>query len=255
MMRHIIDILEEAIPDCNLDNANGFCILKPGFSEYTDEFIGLLGANGWKVLKKINKKLSKNEAQELYKMHSNKSFYDKLCNYMSSDNCLCIACKKKTKDPIGDMDKFKDKFRNMYGKNDMENGMHSSDSIDNLHREIKLIFDDCKHIKESSQISQNNIDNVQSEIDDTEPNKTNQLKTIDADTIKSVILNTDSLGKLITIVKDNGKNFNAKFNKNDFAKDGLISKNIVNICKYFKEVYGAPNVKIDIKTYSINIEK
>ena len=40
-----------------------------------------------------------------------------------------------------------------------------------------------------------------------------------------------------------------------FAKDGLISKNIVNICKYFKEVYGAPNVTIDIKSYSINIEK
>lgn len=208
-MKHLVNIIIEELNCNNLSNANGFCILKPGFLNYTDEFIGLLTANGWKILKKINKKLSIPEAKELYKVHYNKSFYDKLCNYMSSDNCLCIACKKNTKDPIGDMDKFKNKFRNMYAKNDMENGMHSSDSIDNLHKEIKLIFDDSKHIKESYiKIPQNNIDNAQSEIDDIKSNQTNQIKNIDADTIKSIILNTKSLGKLITIVKDNNKNFN-----------------------------------------------
>ena len=90
MMRHIIDILEEAIPNCNLDNANGFCILKPGFSEYTDEFIGLLGANGWKVLKKINKKLSKNEAQELYKITSHRK--KNIFKGLSSEDIF--ACKE-----------------------------------------------------------------------------------------------------------------------------------------------------------------
>ena len=56
-------------------------------------------------------------------------------------------------------------------------------------------------------------------------------------------------------VKDNNKNFIVKFNPKDFIKNGLISNNIIDICKYFKEIYGAPNITIDIKTYSINIEK
>ena len=42
------------------------------------------------------------------------------------------------------MDKLKDKVRDAWGKDDMKNGMHSSDSLENVKREYKLIFEHKK---------------------------------------------------------------------------------------------------------------
>ena len=38
------------------------------------------------------------------------------------------------------MDKLKDKVRDMWGKSEMRNAMHSSDSLKNVKRETKIIF-------------------------------------------------------------------------------------------------------------------
>jgi nucleoside diphosphate kinase len=50
-------------------------------------------------------------------------------------------CYKDCKDPIKDMKSIKDKVRKIWGKDDMRNAMHSSDSIDNVNREYKLVFE------------------------------------------------------------------------------------------------------------------
>ena len=81
------------------------------------------------------------QAQELYKMHKDKKFYEDLCKYMSSDKCMCCTCHKSTDKPIEEMNKIKDKIRNAWGKSEMKNAMHSSDSIENVNRERKIIFD------------------------------------------------------------------------------------------------------------------
>ena len=43
-------------------------------------------------------------------------------------------------DPIKKMDEIKDHFRDKYGKDEMKNVMHSSDSKENVMREAKIIF-------------------------------------------------------------------------------------------------------------------
>lgn len=123
------------------NEVNGFVILKPEFMDHENDFLTLLKNNGWQVLQKQKKTLTNDEAKELYKMHKDKDFYNDLCKYMSSGECLCCLCHKDCKDPIKDMDVLKDKVRKTWGKDEMKNGMHSSDSINNVNRESKLIFE------------------------------------------------------------------------------------------------------------------
>ena len=120
---------------------NGFVILKPEFLDHEEDFLTLLKNNGWDIIQKSKRTLSNDEAKELYKMHKDKDFYNDLCKYMSSGDCLCCLCHKDCKDPIKDMDTLKDKVRKSWGKDDMKNGMHSSDSLENVNRESKLIFE------------------------------------------------------------------------------------------------------------------
>lgn len=140
-MKSLKNILEDALLG-DIQEPNGFCMLKPGFCDHSDEFIGLLGANGWKVLKKTNRKFSEDTIKELYSMHKDKPFYNDLCKYMSSDKCCCFSCYKKCKNPIEDMNKIKEKIRKQWGKDEMHNAMHSSDSLKNVKRESSIMFND-----------------------------------------------------------------------------------------------------------------
>ena len=108
--------------------------------EYEDKWLEMLEEDEWDILDKKKLTLTKEQAQQLYMMHKGKDFYDDLCNYMSSGECLCAKCYKECEDPIEQMDSLKDKVRDKWGKNDMKNAMHSSDSIENVKRESKIVF-------------------------------------------------------------------------------------------------------------------
>ena len=69
-----------------------------------------------------------------------KDYYEDLCIYMASDECIAYMLYKDCKDPIKDLEKLKDKVRKTWGKDDMKNAMHSSDSKENVEREYKLIL-------------------------------------------------------------------------------------------------------------------
>ena len=100
----------------------------------------------------------------------------------------------------------------------------------------------------------NNLDKVQMQVDDMKSNESDQLSKIDADAIKSLILDNEHLGKLITIVSKKGDIYTIKFNKDDFMSNGMISDQIIAICKYFKETMGAQEIKIDNKKYTLEIK-
>jgi nucleoside-diphosphate kinase len=131
--------LKQYITESSLE-VNGFVILKPEFTDKADEWCNMLQNNGWQIVQKKNFKMSVELAKELYNMHKDEKFYNDLCNYMASGDCLCAMCHKDCEDPIGDMKALKDKVRKAWGKDDMKNAMHSSDSLDNVKREYKLIF-------------------------------------------------------------------------------------------------------------------
>lgn len=119
---------------------NAFVILKPEFLKYEQQWLDMLKNNDWQIVQKKKLKLTHEQAEELYKMHKDKDFYKDLCNYMSSDDCICCTCHKDCGDPIKEMKKLKDKARDTWGKSEMKNAMHSSDSLENVERESKIVF-------------------------------------------------------------------------------------------------------------------
>lgn len=124
------------------ENSNReFVILKPEFTDKDRDFEELLNNHGWKVIQKKKQTLSKEKAEKLYAMHRHKPFYDALINYMSSGPCVCYSVftdDKTKKDPVKDMSRIKDEVRKVWGKNDMKNAMHSSDSPENVIRETNI---------------------------------------------------------------------------------------------------------------------
>lgn len=134
-MKSLIQYIKEA-----LGEVNGFCILKPEFLEHEFEFDELLKNNNWQIVQKTKKTLSLPEAQELYISKAKEDYYEDLCIYMASDECIAYMLYKDCEDPIKDLEKLKDKVRKTWGKDDMKNAMHSSDSKENVEREYKLIL-------------------------------------------------------------------------------------------------------------------
>mgnify|MGYP002624826892 CR=1 FL=1 len=134
-MKHLIQYIKEA-----LGEVNGFCILKPEFLEHEFDFDNLLKNNGWQTVQKVKKMLSIEEAKELYISKQEESYYDDLCRYMASGDSISYLLYKDVKDPVKDLEKLKEKVRKTWGKDEMKNAMHSSDSIENVNREYKLIL-------------------------------------------------------------------------------------------------------------------
>lgn len=98
-----------------------------------------------------------------------------------------------------------------------------------------------------------NLENTQLEIDDMKTNETNQMKKMTADSIKSIIINSPQMGKVIAIVSKEGDHFLVKINKKHYLVDDKISGVVINIAKYFKETMGSPKVELDKKEFAIKI--
>ncbi len=119
---------------------NAFCMLKPGFNQYKDEFERLLKLNGWKIIKHCTKQFTRPEIEDFYIMHKDQGFYHKLCDYMITEACECYSCYKHCKDPYKEMGDFKKKIRDEWGEDEMRNGMHSSDNKENMLKESSIAF-------------------------------------------------------------------------------------------------------------------
>lgn len=135
-MKTFVNFLKES-----MNEPNAFVILKPEFLNNDQEWKNMLKDHGWNFLTSEQKKLTLDQAKDLYSPHKDKDFYDELCKYMSSGECICADCYKDCKDPVKDMEKVKDKVRKKWGINDMKNVMHSSDSPENVKRESQI----CLH--------------------------------------------------------------------------------------------------------------
>ena len=136
-MRNLSEYLLEQENDIK-----AFTIIKPGFLKYKDEINEYIKEKGFIMKDESNPmRLTDMQAKELYKPHKGKDFYNDLCKYMISDDCYAATWQYDHSDnPIDAMDKIKDHFRNKYGKDEMKNCMHSSDSLNNVKRESKIIF-------------------------------------------------------------------------------------------------------------------
>ena len=104
--------------------------------------------NNLKILKSKKVKISKEEASEFYKMHQTKSFYNNLCNYLSSGPIVVMILEgenavSKNRQLMGATDPTKAEkgtLRKMYGLSIDKNSVHGSDSLENGKIEIDFFF-------------------------------------------------------------------------------------------------------------------
>ena len=125
-------------------------IIKPDAVERNleNKIKSFLQKNNIKILKSKKIKISKEEASEFYKIHQAKPFYDKLCNYLSSDPIVAMILEgedvvSKNRQLMGATDPGKAKegtLRKMYGISIDKNSVHGSDSVENGKIEIDFFF-------------------------------------------------------------------------------------------------------------------
>ena len=104
-------------------------------------------------LKKIHMSIEK--AQDFYKIHEDKPFYEELTQFMSSGPCIVLALKKENavlewRNTIGATnpnEATEGTIRNLYASSVGENAVHGSDSNDNANKEISFFFKNSELIK------------------------------------------------------------------------------------------------------------
>ena len=92
--------------------------------------------------------ISKEEAEEFYKVHQTKPFYEQLCSYLSSGPIIVIILDgenaiQKNRELMGATNPKKAKdgtIRKLYGISIDKNSVHGSDSLENAKAEIDFFF-------------------------------------------------------------------------------------------------------------------
>ena len=143
-MKHIFKYIKEHLStpkDCK-----AFIIIKPGFLDYKDEIFDYISDKGFIMHDHTEPmKLTDNQVKKLYGGHSNEDWYDDLCKYMVSGEIEAAEFmfdydKHPGTNTIALMKDIKHHFRDKYGKSEMKNCMHSSDSLEHVQKEGKIIF-------------------------------------------------------------------------------------------------------------------
>ena len=104
--------------------------------------------NNLKILKSKKVEVIKEEAEEFYKIHQAKPFYNDLCNYLSSGPIIVMILEGKeaisqNRKLMGATDPKKAEegtLRKMYGISIDKNAVHGSDSLENAKKEIDFFF-------------------------------------------------------------------------------------------------------------------
>jgi len=114
--------------------------------EIKDIFIN----KGFNILKKKKIQITKLEAEQFYKIHQTKPFYNDLCAYLSSGPILVMMLEKENailanRELMGATDPENAEegtIRKKYGISIDKNSVHGSDSVENARIEIDFFFKD-----------------------------------------------------------------------------------------------------------------
>ena len=106
--------------------------------------------NSFKIIKEKKIHITKTEAEDFYRVHESKPFYEDLCNYLSSGPIIVMILEKESavtenRKLMGATDPKKAEdgtLRKMFGISIDKNSVHGSDSIENAKKEIDFFFKD-----------------------------------------------------------------------------------------------------------------
>ena len=127
-----------------------FAIIKPDAvkNQYTGLIYDRILKAGFKIVGAKLKKMSKDEANEFYSVHSDKPFYNELTDFMSSGFSMVLALEKENavqewRNTIGATNPEhaeEGTIRKDFASSLSENAVHGSDSDENAKKEISFFF-------------------------------------------------------------------------------------------------------------------
>ena len=125
-------------------------IIKPDAMERNlDSEIKLMfEKDGFKIKKEKKIQLAKHEAEQFYKVHETKPFYNDLCEYLSSGPIMVMILEKenavlanrKLMGATNPKDAEEGTIRKKFGISIDKNSVHGSDSVENAKIEINFFF-------------------------------------------------------------------------------------------------------------------
>jgi len=127
-------------------------IIKPDAVERNldSEIKEMFKNNGFKIIKEKKIQIVKSEAEQFYKVHETKPFYNDLCSYLSS-GAIVVMVLEKDNAVLGNRelmgatkpeDAAEGTIRKKYGISIDKNSVHGSDSVNNAKIEIDFFFKD-----------------------------------------------------------------------------------------------------------------
>ena len=133
-IEHTLSIIKPDAVERNLDN----------------EIKEMFKNKGFKIVKDKKIKIAKNEAEQFYKVHETKPFYNDLCTYLSSGPIIVMILEKENavlgnRELMGatnPKDADEGTIRKKYGISIDKNSVHGSDSVENAKIEIDFFFKD-----------------------------------------------------------------------------------------------------------------
>ena len=127
-------------------------IIKPDAVERNleNEIKEMFKNNGFSILKEKKIQIEKFEAENFYKVHETKPFYNDLCAYLSSGPIVVMVLEKENA-VLGNRELMgatnpkeaeEGTIRKKYGISIDKNSVHGSDSVENAKIEIDFFFKD-----------------------------------------------------------------------------------------------------------------
>ena len=127
-------------------------IIKPDAVERNldNEIKEMFKNKGFNIRKEKKIEIGKFEAEQFYKIHETKPFYNDLCSYLSSGPIVVMILEKENavlgnRDLMGatnPKDAEEETIRKKYGISIDKNSVHGSDSVENAKIEIDFFFKD-----------------------------------------------------------------------------------------------------------------
>ena len=127
-------------------------IIKPDAVERNleNEIKEMFKNKGFKIVKDKKIQIAKSEAEQFYKVHETKPFYNDLCAYLSSGPIIVMILEKENavlgnRELMGatnPKDAEEGTIRKKYGISIDKNSVHGSDSVENAKIEIDFFFKD-----------------------------------------------------------------------------------------------------------------
>ena len=127
-------------------------IIKPDAVERNlqEEIKNEFKKKSFSIVKEKKIRISKSEAEQFYKVHQTKPFYNDLCAYLSSGPIIVMVLEKdnavldnrQLMGATNPKEAEEDTIRKKYGISIDKNSVHGSDSIENAKIEINFFFKD-----------------------------------------------------------------------------------------------------------------